>query len=222
MDLFSFLDVKQPNGDRVAPLIEPLAEGACVFKGFALAWCETGLADLEAVVHQAPYRHMMTRMGFALSAAMSNCGPLGWVSDRRGYRYSPVDPETSQPWPAMPTSFKALAVQAADLAGYTTFEPDACLINCYKIGARMGLHQDKDEKDLEAPIVSVSLGLPATFLFGGASREDPVQKVQLDHGDVVVWGGPSRLFYHGIAPLKKGHHPLLGGFRVNLTFRKVL
>lgn len=222
MDLFSSLHEPDAAKDLRSFSSLLLAEGACLLKGFALTWCAQGFADLDAVLTQSPFRHMTTRMGFALSAAMSNCGPLGWVSDRKGYRYSAVDPETQRPWPAMPSSFATLAKQAAEAAGYPSFEPDACLINRYRVGARMGLHQDKDEKDFEAPIVSVSLGLPAIFLFGGATRACPVKKIHLEHGDVVVWGGPSRLFYHGVAPIKKGFHPVLEDCRLNLTFRKVV
>lgn len=165
---------------------------------------------------------MVTPGGHAMSVAMTNCGPLGWVSDRRGYRYSPVDPVTGQPWPALPSVFLELARSTALIAGYNGFAPDACLINCYVPGASMGLHQDRDETDFTQPIVSVSLGLPAIFLFGGRHRSDPVQRLELQHGDVVVFGGDSRLNYHGIRRLAPGHHSRLGAQRINLTFRRAV
>jgi alkylated DNA repair protein (DNA oxidative demethylase) len=155
-----------------------------------------------------------------MSVAMTNCGEVGWVTDRSGYRYDPVDPESGRPWPAMPAVFAQLAEQSAAAAGFGDFAPDACLINRYEPGARMSLHQDRDEQDFAQPIVSVSLGLPAIFLFGGMKRADRPQRYRLAHGDVVVWGGPSRLFFHGVAPLADGEHALLGRRRINLTFRK--
>jgi alkylated DNA repair protein (DNA oxidative demethylase) len=201
---------------------EDLAVGAVLLRGRALP-CEAGLlAALEAITAAAPFRRMVTPGGFEMSVAMTNCGSAGWVTDRSGYRYEAADPQTGRPWPAMPDAFGSLATAAAAEAGHPDFAPDACLINRYEPGARMSLHQDKDERDLGAPIVSVSLGLPATFQFGGRKRTDPVRKIALSHGDVVVWGGPSRLFYHGVLALKDGEHPLLGRRRINLTFRKAL
>ena len=174
------------------------------------------LARVVEIAAAAPFRHMITPGGFRMSVAMTNCGALGWVSDRNGYRYSPVDPETGLPWPPMPESFLRLASEAAASANFPAFVPEACLINRYAPGAKMSLHQDRDERDLSQPIVSVSLGLPAVFLFGGPSRKDPVKRIALEHGDVVVWGGPARLFYHGVMPLKEGVRP----YRFNLTFRR--
>jgi DNA oxidative demethylase len=165
---------------------------------------------------------MITPGGFRMSVAMSNCGQVGWITDRSGYRYDVIDPETGRPWPAMPEIFIDIARRAAMRAGYKNFLPDACLINCYEPGARLSLHQDMDERDESAPIVSVSLGLPAVFLFGGLSRTIRPKRYQLAHGDVAVWGGPSRFNFHGIAPLLEGYHPILGGKRINLTFRKAL
>ena len=200
---------------------ETLAPGAVVLRGFATAR-EAALKDgVARVTAAAPFRHLITPGGFRMSVAMTNCGELGWVSDRRGYRYDPVDPESGARWPALPESFRALARDAAARAGYDGFVPDACLINCYAPGARLSMHQDRDEKDLRAPIVSVSLGLPAVFLWGGDERADKARRVALHHGDVVVWGGPSRLRFHGVLALKDGEHPFAGGHRINLTFRKV-
>lgn len=199
---------------------ENLADGAVLLRGFALAHEKDILDAVGGVAGAAPFRHMTTPGGFRMSVAMTNCGAFGWVTDRRGYRYSPVDPETDRPWPELPDSLLNLAETAAQEAGYAEFSPDACLINRYEPGAKMSLHQDKDEKDFTNPIVSVSLGLPATFQFGGLQRNDPVRKFVLHHGDVVVWGGPSRLFYHGILALKDGQHPQLGRYRYNLTLRK--
>lgn len=199
---------------------ETLAAGAFVLRQFATADESAILAALERITAQARFRHMITPGGFRMSVAMTNAGEVGWVTDRRGYRYAPTDPETGLAWPPMPDSFLRLAVSAAEQAGYANFHPDACLVNRYHPGAKMSLHQDKDEKDFAQPIVSVSLGIPATFLFGGLNRSEKPVRIRLTHGDVVVWGGPTRLNYHGIAPLKEDHHPLLGAMRVNLTFRK--
>lgn len=201
---------------------EALADGAILMHGFALADEVAILQAIERVVEAAPFRHMSTPGGFRMSVAMTNCGAFGWVTDRHGYRYSPVDPQSGDPWPQMPPILQALAERAAQEAGYRNFSPDVCLINRYEPGAKMSLHQDKDEQDFNNPIVSVSLGLPASFQFGGLKRTDPVRKYALHHGDVVVWGGPSRLFYHGILALKQGQHPLVGSLRINLTFRKAV
>jgi alkylated DNA repair protein (DNA oxidative demethylase) len=182
---------------------------------------ETALLDaLSGIVSVAPFRHMITPGGFRMSVAMSNCGPVGWVSDRTGYRYDAVDPLSRTNWPPMPEPFLKLASGAAKDAGFESFVPDACLINRYEPGAKLSLHQDKDERDFTQPIVSVSLGIPAVFLFGGLARGDKTIRVNLTHGDVVVWGGPARLRYHGVAPLKGDDHPRLGRYRINLTFRK--
>lgn len=193
-----------------------LAPGAALLQGFAgdELWPE-----VQAVAAAAPFRHMVTPGGFRMSVAMTNCGPLGWVTDRTGYRYSPVDLETGLAWPAMPEAFRELARQAAEAGGFAGFAPDACLINRYEAGAKMSLHQDKDELDFAQPIVSVSLGLPAVFLFGGLARADKPMRVPLHHGDVVVWGGAARLRFHGILPLKAGEHPVTEACRINLTFR---
>ena len=200
---------------------EVLSPGAIVLRGFATARESALKADVARVTAAAPCRHLITPGGFRMSVAMTNCGALGWVSDRRGYRYDPVDPESGLHWPALPESFRLLARDAAARAGYDDFVPDACLVNRYAPGARLAMHQDRDEKDLRAPIVSVSLGLPATFLWGGDERADKSRKVALHHGDVVVWGGPSRLRFHGVLALRDGEHPFAGGQRINLTFRKV-
>lgn len=204
----------------VAPAIESLAPGAVVLRAFALPYAQTILADVERVAAAAAFRHLVTPGGFRMSVAMTNCGALGWVSDPSGYRYSPVDPESGHPWPAMPPSFLQLAASAAERAGFEPLRPDACLVNRYAPGARLTLHQDKDELDLGAPIVSVSLGLPATFLFGGFTRNERPQPVPVRHGDVVVWGGPARLRFHGVRAVEEAQHPATGGCRINLTFRK--
>jgi alkylated DNA repair protein (DNA oxidative demethylase) len=200
---------------------EEMAEGAVLLRGF-IGDSEAGLiAALRDIVASAPFRRMITPGGHQMSVAMTNCGNAGWVTDSRGYRYSTDDPENGQPWPAMPPLFREIADRAAERAGFARFSPDVCLINRYVPGARMSLHQDKDELDFTAPIVSVSLGLPAIFLFGGLKRSDKPRRFRLEHGDVAVWGGPSRLFFHGVAPLADGEHPLMGRQRLNLTFRKV-
>ena len=191
-----------------------------LLRGFAGSVEAELIEALQEIVAQAPFRHMGTPGGHTMSVAMTNCGSVGWVTDRGGYRYGNIDPVSGQPWPQMPPVFRALAVQAAAEGGFDGFAPDACLVNRYVPGARMSLHQDKDELDFSAPIVSVSLGLPAIFLFGGLKRSDKPRRFRLAHGDVVVWGGPARLFFHGVAPLAEGEHPLLGRERVNLTFRK--
>ena len=191
-----------------------------LLRGFARS-VEAGLiAALNEIASQAPFRHMMTPGGHPMSVAMTNCGGVGWVTDRAGYRYDANDPLTGKPWPAMPASFCQLAEKAAASAGFAGFSPDACLVNRYQPGARMSLHQDRDEEDFDAPIVSVSLGLPAIFLFGGMKRADRPRRFRLEHGDVVVWGGPTRLAFHGVAPLADGEHALMGRQRINLTFRK--
>jgi alkylated DNA repair protein (DNA oxidative demethylase) len=199
---------------------DAIAPGAFVLHGFALSYEQPVLEDLAGVTAKAPFRHMVTPGGFRMSVAMTNCGALGWITDRSGYRYDSIDPESGRKWPALPGSFMKLAVEAANEAGFKNFVPDACLINRYEVGARLSLHQDKNEIDYAAPIVSVSLGLPATFLFGGLKRSDKTKRIPVAHGDVVVWGGEARLRYHGVLALKAGRHPLLGECRVNLTFRK--
>lgn len=200
--------------------IEQIGDCAYVLPGFALPLVNQLLLALERIQIVSPFRHMITPGGFKMSVALTNCGRFGWITDRRGYRYSRVDPETCQLWPCMPDAFMALAQSAAEEAGYPSFEPDACLINNYEPGSRLTLHQDKNERSFDHPIVSVSLGIPATFLFGGKDRSDPVKKIRLLHGDVVVWGGKDRLRYHGISQLKEATHPILGPKRINFTFRK--
>jgi alkylated DNA repair protein (DNA oxidative demethylase) len=202
--------------------VERLSEAAAVLHGFASDMAAGLVAAVDGITAVAPFRNMVTPGGFRMSVGMTNCGRAGWVSDRKGYRYEPVDPITGTPWPAIPESFRRLAASAAAAVGYPGFEPDACLINLYEPGTRLSLHRDENERDLTAPIVSVSLGLPAVFLFGGNSRSDRSRRILLESGDIVVWGGPDRLVYHGIAPLSDGDDPLLGNRRINLTFRKAL
>ncbi|AUX73180.1 DNA oxidative demethylase AlkB [Erwinia pyrifoliae] len=202
------------------PWQEPLAEGALILRRRARDMTGQLMAQIEHIAAHNPFHYRITPGGHRMSVAMTNCGDLGWSTDSRGYQYSAQDEANGQRWPAMPPQFRQLAQECAREAGFSGFNPDACLINRYEPGAKMTLHQDKDERDLRQPIVSVSLGLPAVFLFGGFERGDASQRVLLEHGDVVVWGGPSRLRYHGILPLKAGIHPLTGAFRFNLTFRR--
>ena len=214
-DLFADLEA-------AGPIRETMGGGAVLLRGKALPLEDELLAAVDGVTARAPFRRMVTPGGFVMSVAMTNCGTAGWVTDRTGYRYDCNDPETGQPWPGMPDSFLRLAAEAADEAGYQNFVPDACLINRYEPGARLSLHQDRNERDFAEPIVSVSLGLVAVFQFGGLKRTDPVAKYALRHGDVAVWGGPSRLRFHGVATLKEGDHPKLGRMRINLTLRRAL
>jgi len=215
LDLFASLPL-------VGPQEEPLGPGATLLRGFALAQSSEVLDAIAEVTRQAPFRHMTTPGGFRMSVAMTNCGAVGWVTDRTGYRYDALDPETGLRWPAMPPVLAQLATRAASRGGFADFRPDACLINRYEPGSRLSLHQDKDEQDHTAPVVSVSLGLPAVFLFGGPRREDKTRPIPVVHGDIAVWGGTSRLWYHGVRPLKDGDHPVLGRQRINLTFRQAL
>ena len=204
------------------PSAESLADGAVVLRGFAAGEGAELLAEISRIAEAAPFRHLVTPGGFRMSVAMTNCGAVGWVSDRRGYRYDTLDPESGCGGPEMPSSFGSRAARAAAAAGFPGFEPEACLVNRYQPGARLTLHQDRDEGNLAHPIVSVSLGVPASFLFGGLTRRDKPRRIRVEHGDVVVWGGPSRLAFHGIDALKPGYHPLTGDLRFNLTFRKAL
>jgi alkylated DNA repair protein (DNA oxidative demethylase) len=215
-------DLFDAAGTLDDPPYEAIAQGAVLLRCYALPFATDILASLEAVAAQAPFRHMTTPWGAVMSVAMTNCGDAGWLTDRTGYRYDRIDPESGLSWPTMPDCFQDLATGAANDAGYPGFVPDACLINRYEPGTRLTLHQDKNERDYAHPIVSVSLGLPATFQFGGLRRSDAVRKIPLRHGDVAVWGGPARLNYHGVAELKEGEHPALGRVRINLTFRRAL
>jgi alkylated DNA repair protein (DNA oxidative demethylase) len=211
-------------GDAAAVNAEPapLARGAVLLRSFASAKTAPLLSAITWVTERAPFRNMTTAGGYRMSVAMTNCGTAGWVSDETGYRYDATDPQSGQLWPPMPAAFLDLATDAAQAAGFGQFTPDACLINRYQPGARLSLHQDKNERDKSQPIVSVSLGLPAVFLFGGTRRAERPRRVPVAHGDVVVWGGPARLNYHGVLALKDGEHPALGRQRVNLTFRKAV
>lgn len=206
--------------DEAEPLTtEPLEPGAAVLRGFARARADALLAGIDAVVAAAPLRHMITPGGHRMSVAMTNCGAVGWTSEPTGYRYSPTCPLSGAPWPAMPAVFVALAREAAAAVGFAEYAPDACLVNRYEPGTKLTAHRDFDERDSVAPIVSVSLGLPATFLFGGPRRNDPSRALRLVHGDVTVWGGPARHHYHAVKPLEDGWHPRTGRLRWNLTFR---
>lgn len=208
--------------EALRPAREALGENAVLLRAFAMAEVSTLVGALHAISDAAPFRQMVTPGGQTMSVALTNCGTAGWVSDRRGYRYQALDPATGKQWPTMPSAFAMLATRAAAEAGFAGFTPDACLINRYAPGTRLSLHQDRNERDFSQPIVSVSLGLPATFLFGGAARSDRATRFRLEHGDVAVWGGASRLAFHGVAPLAAGEHPLTGACRINLTFRHAL
>lgn len=213
LDLFAD-EAPQPSAtDRIGPQ-------SFVFRGLALPLIDRLLPALEAVLTRAPFRNMVTPGGYTMSVALSSCGQFGWTTDRNGYQYSSIDPQTGQAWPEMPQVFMELARSAAEAAGFADFVPDACLINRYVPGAKLALHQDKDERGYQWPVVSVSLGIPAMFLFGGHARSDATQKVPLFHGDVVVWGGEDRLRYHGVMPIRQAEHPQLGEQRINFTFRK--
>jgi len=212
-DLFDIVAEAQPSREEIA-------DGAVLLRGFVKPIESELIEAVRAIVAQSPFRRMTTPGGHLMSVAMTNCGERGWITDHTGYRYDPIDPRTGAPWPAMPPVLRDLARGAAEQGGFSGFAPDACLVNRYEPGTRLSLHQDKDELDYSAPIVSVSLGLPATFLFGGMARADKPRRYRLVHGDVVVWGGPSRLAYHGVAPLADGEHALLGRKRINLTFRR--
>lgn len=214
MDLFAEQDLQQPAR------VERISDQAFALRGFALPKAKELLAALDSVLLQAPLRQMQTPGGYTMSARLSSCGALGWTTDRDGYHYSPLDPLSARPWPAMPGVFLALAAAAASSAGFSGFVPDSCLINAYAPGAKMSMHQDKNERCHTAPIVSISLGLPAIFQFGGFERSDPTQRIALFHGDIMVWGGVDRLRYHGVMPIKPGHHSLLGEQRINITLRQ--
>jgi len=213
LDLFGGDDPAQHGRVTIGPQ-------SVVLRGFALPTVDALLAGVDDVTAQAPFRHMETPGGYTMSVALTNCGDLGWTTDARGYRYSRIDPVSGQPWPAMPQAFRQLAQDAAREAGFPDFAPDACLVNRYEPGSRLSLHQDRNERDFNAPIVSVSLGMPAMFLFGGDDRADRAARVPLFHGDVVVWGGVDRLRFHGVMPLKDLPHPRLGSLRINFTIRK--
>lgn len=212
-DLFDSVAEAQPSREEIA-------DGAVLLRGFVKPIESELIEAVRAIVVQSPFRRMTTPGGHLMSVAMTNCGERGWITDHTGYRYDPIDPRTAAPWPAMPPVLRDLARGAAEQGGFQNFAPDACLVNRYEPGTRLSLHQDRDELDFSAPIVSVSLGLPATFLFGGMARSDKPRRYRLVHGDVVVWGGASRLAFHGVAPLADGEHALLGRKRINLTFRR--
>lgn len=208
--------------EQSAMMRQELCEGAVLLRGFVAGEIVDLISAVNEVAAAAPFRRMVTPGGREMSVAMTNCGELGWITDTRGYRYERSDPVTGKPWPAMPILFRTVASRAAREAGFLGFEPNACLINSYAPGSRLSLHQDKDEGDFRHPIVSVSLGVPATFLFGGTSRSERPRRIRMESGDVAVWGGPARLNYHGVAPIPSGVDSLLGDRRINLTFRTVV
>ncbi|MBO0711842.1 MAG: DNA oxidative demethylase AlkB [Acetobacteraceae bacterium] len=201
------------------PSREVLDEGALLLRGYAAASAAALIGTVDAIARLAPFRRMQTPRG-QMSVAMTACGELGWVSEKGGYRYSADDPLTGRAWPAMPALFATLAAKAAADAGFGSFVPDSTLINEYVPGTKLSLHQDKEERDPVHPVVSVSLGLPGVFAWGGLTRRSPVRRYELLNGDVVVFGGPSRLVYHGVERVADGVHPLTGRRRINLTFRR--
>lgn len=219
-----------PPDPHALPLDEPLGgvgrvelgARAALLRGLARERAPELVAAIRAIDAVSPFRRMVTPGGWEMSVAMTNCGKAGWVTDRSGYRYDAIDPATGSPWPALPQTLMILAAEAADAAGFRDFCPDACLVNRYVPGARLSLHQDRNEQDFDQPIVSVSLGLPAIFLWGGRTRAETVRRIPLIHGDVVVWGGPDRLRFHGVNALAVGEHELTGAYRFNLTFRRAL
>lgn len=213
LDLFGDDDTAQSGREAIGPQ-------SFVLRGFALPFAEALLQGVDTVAAQSPFRHMQTPGGYTMSVALTNCGQWGWTTDAHGYRYTRIDPLSGLPWPDLPSAFLQLAQAAAAEAGFPDFSPDACLVNQYEPGSRLSLHQDKNERDYGAPIVSVSLGMPALFLFGGNDRSDKTVRVPLLHGDVVVWGGLDRLRYHGVMPMKDLPHPRLGRRRINFTLRK--
>lgn len=216
-DLFDHLGVQEKAAEEPVRL----GEGAFIFPGMALPHAEALLDAARAIARKAPFRHLMTPGGHRMSVAMTACGDWGWNSDRKGYRYTRTQSETGEAWPPIPGSFERLVRQATMAAGFSEAPLQSGLINLYRPGTRLSLHQDRDEEATDVPIVSVSLGVAATFLWGGLTRKDPVRRFRLSHGDVVVWGGPSRLVFHGVAPLARSTHPATGECRVNLTFRRV-
>jgi DNA oxidative demethylase len=209
---------------EVTPLIETekLADGVFLFRNLAAESAPSIVQMVSRITKVSPFRHMITPGGYRMSVAMTNCGRVGWITDRHGYRYAPMDPETGGPWPPIPELFRRLAETAGARAGFAGFKPDSCLVNRYEPGAKLSLHQDRNEESYEHPIVSVSIGLPARFLFGGLTRNERSRRIQLKNGDVIVWGGPSRLAFHGVDTLADGDHPLTGRCRLNLTFRTAL
>ncbi len=201
---------------------EVIDNDAIILKGFVRAKANQLVKDAELISQQSPFRTMTTPGGGKMSVAITNCGHCGWLSDEHGYRYQQIDPVTHRSWPEMPQSFLKICAAATKAASFAEFMPDACLLNKYQADAKMGLHNDNDEHDLTAPIVSVSLGLDAVFLFGGKTRQSPTRKYLLSHGDVVVFGGQSRLNFHGISLIKPTYiSDDLTDHRLNLTFRKV-
>lgn len=199
---------------------EQLDTSAWVLRGFAMACIPELLTELGGIEARSPFRHMVTASGLRLAVAVTSCGELGWTSDRHGYCYRADDPLSGKPWPTMPPRFAELAEAAARDAGFAGFKPDACLINRYRPGDRLSLHQDRNERDFSAPIVTVSLGMSAVFLWGGKARSDRAVRVQVHHGDVMVWGGVDRLRFHGVMPVVGSAHEVLGRQRISLTFRK--
>ena len=207
---------EEPDASRT----EVLFPGAVLLHRYALKLERTFLDELDTLTKISPFRQMLTPGGRKFGVHNTSCGEVGWISDARGYRYVSIDPVSEQPWPTMPREFQQLATDAAEEGGFKHFIPDSCLVNRYAPDIKMSLHQDKDEADFSQPIVSVSLGMSATFVFGGLQRSDKLRRIDLHHGDVLVWGGPARLLFHGIQSIKDQPHPIMGAQRINLTFRR--
>ncbi len=210
-------DIYAPDFDALSIQISP---DAVLFKAALKPVASSLLEEIRTISGANPFRQRKTPGGQLMSAAMTNCGAWGWVTDADGYRYSDIEPETGRTWLPIPAVWIQWVNLFCQRAGLGTFNPDACLINRYAPGAGMGLHQDKDEKDLAIPIVSFSLGAPVLFRWGGLNRQEPVSEFLLEHGDVLVWGGADRMRFHGVKKLRRYQHPLTGHYRYNLTFRQ--
>jgi len=209
MNLFSQL-AAEPTHEEIFP-------GATLMRGLAQAQDGEFLEAMQGVLSAAPLHHATTPTGLPMGVMVSDCG----TPEAFRRRWDPANPAVRQMWPPMPRALLDFSLRCAVRAGFPLFRPDTCHVNRYQAGTKLGLHQDRHECDMSQPIVSVSFGLECVFLLGGLERTDSPKRILLEHGDVIVWGGPSRMRFHGVQPLKPGHHPLTGPYRYNLTFRKV-
>jgi len=209
MNLFSQL-VAEPTHEEIFP-------GAVLMRSLALPQDNEFFTAAEAIIAARPLHHTTTPSGLPMGVMVTDCG------DSRAFanRWDTANPERMRLWPPMPPLLRDFAIRCAVRSGFPQFRPDACHINRYQAGTKLGLHQDRHECDWTQPIVSLSFGLECIFLLGGLQRTDKPRRILLEHGDVIVWGGPSRMRFHGVQPLKPGHHPLTGPYRYNLTFRKI-